>query len=89
MSYWRKSLFDHTVLFLSMLISSFILFNYMIENSLFGYFLKIPYFESAGMFNVNRLVLLSILSLCLSLMCVSIVVLIECLLIKIFHFIRK
>lgn len=84
----KSEIKNQRVLFVSIFISSCILFKYMSVKSILGYNLLTSHPMVFGI-NTNEYVLIFVLSLCLALMGTSFCVLIKCLLIVLGRLIRK
>lgn len=84
----KSEIKNQRVLFVSIFISSCILFKYMSVKSILGYNLLTSHPMIFGI-NTNEYVLIFVLSLCLALMGTSFCVLIKCLLIVLGRLIRK
>jgi len=84
----KSEIKNQRVLFVSIFISSCILFKYMSVKSILGYNLLTSHPMIFGI-NTNEHVLIFVLSLCLALMGTSFCVLIKCLLIVLGRLIRK
>ena len=84
----KSELKNQSVLFVSILISSCILFKYMSVKSILGYNLLTSHPMIFGI-NVNERVLIFVLSLCVALMGSSLCVLIKCFMIVLVRLIRK
>lgn len=84
----KSEIKNQRVLFVSIFISSCILFKYMSVKSILGYNLLTSHPMIFGS-NTNEHVLIFVLSLCLALMGTSFCVLIKCLLIVLGRLIRK
>lgn len=84
----KSEIKNQRVLFVSIFISSCILFKYMSVKSILGYNLLTSHPMIFGI-NTNEYVLIFVLSLCLALMGTSFCVLIKCFLIVLGRLIRK
>lgn len=84
----KTELKNQSVLFMSILISSCILFKYMSVKSIMGYDILISHSMIFGV-NVNEHVLIFVLSLCLAVICTIFCFTIKCLFVLLYRFMRK
>lgn len=84
----KTELKNQSVLFMSILISSCILFKYMSVKSIMGYDILISHSMIFGV-NVNEHVLIFVLSLCLAVIGTIFCFTIKCLFVLVYRFMRK